>query len=59
MSYALNKDKLTCKFFKNLHKTLKTENLDYEESIICSGDLNCPLNPKFGKRGGVMVPRKK
>ena len=29
--YAPNKDKLTCKFFKHLHKTLQTENLDCEE----------------------------
>ena len=57
--YAPNKDKLTCKFFKNLHKTLQTENLDCEENIICGGDFNCPLNPKFDKRGGIMVPRKK
>ena len=57
--YAPNKDKLTCNFFKNLHKTLQTENLDCEENIICGGDFNCPLNPKFDKKGGVMVPRKK
>ena len=48
--YAPNKDKLTCNFFKNLHKTLQTENLDCEENIICGGDFNCPLNPKFDKK---------
>ena len=52
--YAPNKDKLTCKFFKNLHKTLQTKNLDCEENIICGGDFNYPLNPKFDKRGGVI-----
>ena len=57
--YAPNKHKLTCNFFKNLHKTLQTENLDCEENIISGGDFNCPLNPKFDKKGGVMVPRKK
>ena len=57
--YAPNKDKLACNFFKNLHKTLQTENLDCEENIIYGGDFNCPLNPKFDKKGGVMVPRKK
>ena len=51
---APNKDK----FFKSLHKTLQTENLDCEENIVCGGDFNCPLNPKLDKRGGVMVPRK-
>ena len=56
--YAPNRDNLTSKFFKNLHKTLQKENLDCEENIICGGDFNCPLNPKFDKRGGVMVPRK-
>ena len=56
--YAPNRDNLTCKFFKNLHKTLQKENLDCEENIICGGDFNIPLNPKFDKRGGVMVPRK-
>ena len=52
--YAPNKDKVTCKFFKNLHNTLQTENLDCEEG----GDFNCPLNPKLNKQDGIMVPRK-
>ena len=56
--YAPNKDKVTCKFFTNLHNTLQTENLDCEENIICGGDFNCPLNPKLDKKGGIMVPRK-
>ena len=56
--YAPNKDKVTCKFFKNLHNTPQTENLDCEENIICGGDFNCPLNPKLDKTGGIMVPRK-
>ena len=57
--YTPNKDKLTCNFFKNLHKTLQTENLDCEDNIICGGDFNCALNSKFDKKGGAMVPRKK
>ena len=56
--YAPNKDKVTCKFFQNLHNTLQSEDLDCEENIICGGDFNCPLNPMLDKRGGVMVPRK-
>ena len=48
----------TCKFFKNLHKMLQTENLDSEDNVICRGDFNCPLNPNLDKKGGVMVPRK-
>ena len=56
--YAPNKDKVTCKFFQDLHNTLQSEDLDCEENIICGGDFNCPLNPRLDKRGGVMVPRK-
>ena len=56
--YAPNKDKITCKFFKNLLKTLQTEDLDCEENIIFGGDFNCPLNPKLDKKGGVLFPRK-
>ena len=56
--YAPNKDKITRRFFKNLHQTLQTENLDCEDNIICGGDFNCPLNPKLDKKGGVLVPRK-
>ena len=51
--YAPNKDKLACKFFKKLHKTLQTENLDCEENIICGGGFNCPLNPKFDKMDNI------
>ena len=56
--YAPNKDKVSGKFYKNLHGVLQTEDLDCEENIIIGGDFNCPLDPKLDKKGGVMVPRK-
>ena len=56
--YAPNKDKVSGKFYKNLHRVLQTEDLDCEENIIIGGDFNCPLDPKLDKKGGVMVPRK-
>ena len=56
--YAPNKDKVSGKFYKNLHRALQTEDLDCEENIIIGGDFNCPLDPKLDKKGGVMVPRK-
>ena len=56
--YVPNKDKIMCKFFKNLHKMLQTENLDRKENIIGRENFNCSLNPKLDKKGGVIVPRK-
>ena len=56
--YAPNKDKVSGKFYKNLHRALQTEDLDCEENIIIGGDFNCSLDPKLDKKGGVMVPRK-
>ena len=35
--YEPNKNKITSRFFKNLHKTLQTETLDCEGNIICGG----------------------
>lgn len=32
--YAPNKDKATCKFYKNPHRILQTEDLDCEENIV-------------------------
>ena len=56
--YAPNKDKVSGKCYKNLHRVLQTEDLDCEENIIIGGDFNCPLDPKLDKKGGVIVPRK-
>ena len=56
--YAPNKDKVSGKFYKNLHRVLQTEVLDCEENIIIGGDFNCPLDPKLDKKGGVMIPWK-
>ena len=37
--YAPNKDKVSGKFYKNLHRVLQTEDLDCEENIIIKGDF--------------------
>ena len=56
--YAPNKNKVSAKFYENLHRVLQTEDLDCEENITIGGDFNCPLDPKLDKKGGIMVPRK-
>lgn len=33
-------------------------NLDDEENIIVGGDFNCPIDPSFDKKGGVLSPRR-
>ena len=38
-SYQLFKDKISGKFYKNLHRVLQTEDLDCEENIIIKGDF--------------------
>ena len=48
--YAPNKDKVSGKFYKNLHSVLQTEDLDCEENIIIGGDFNWPLDPKLDKK---------
>ena len=55
--YVPNKDKDLLNFFDNLLTVLTNENLNSKENIIL-GDLNCPLNPFFDKKGGILTKRK-
>ena len=57
--YAPNKDEDLIQFFRKLHILLQTENLDSGNNIILGGDFNYPLNPILGKRGGIMMPKKR
>ena len=47
--YAPQKNTNIVEFFKDL---------DEEENIIHGRDFNCPLNPMFDKRGGILSLRK-
>ena len=53
--YAPNKDKVSGKLYKNLHRVLQTKDLDCEENIIIGVDFKCPLDPKLDKKGGVNI----
>ena len=56
---APNKDKVSGKFDKNLHRVLQTEDIDCEENIIIGGDFNCPLDPNLDKKGKKKTKQKK
>ena len=55
--YAPNVDRCSLQFFENLQGHLLEFGISDEDNIIIGGDLNCLLNPRLDKQGGILVPR--
>jgi len=55
---APNKDKDRVNFCNKLLSILQSENLDAVDNIILGGDLNFPLDPLLGQKGGAITKRK-
>lgn len=56
--YSPNKDTEAVKFYRNLSKLLRNDELGNEENIIIGGDFNCPLDITLDKKGRLPIPRK-
>ncbi len=55
--YGPNKDAEAVRFYQNLSATLWKMDADSDDNIVVRGDFNCPLNPTFDKKGGILIPR--
>ena len=55
--YGPNRHNELVAFYHTVLQTIVNKNFDDIENIIMGGDLNCPLNPIIGKRGGNLIPR--
>ncbi|CAH3031640.1 unnamed protein product, partial [Pocillopora meandrina] len=45
------------RFYQNLSATLRKMDPRSDDNIVVGGDFNCPLNPTFDKKGGILIPR--
>jgi len=52
-----NKDAKAVKFYCNLSKLLRNDELGNEENITIGGDYNCPLDITLDKKGGLPISR--